>query len=59
LHINNPASAFSVATTWTGATFAWQGGSAPTLSTIAPNNIVILETINGTTFRGALLDSYA
>ena len=56
LHINN---ASNMTTTWSGATFAWQGGTAPTLSTIAPNNIVILETINGTTFRGALLDSYA
>ena len=56
LHINNPS---AVTTTWSGATYAWQGGSAPTLSSTAPNNIVILETINGSTFRGALLDSYA
>lgn len=54
LHINNPS---TLTTTWSGATYVWQGGTAPTLS--AGNNITILETIDGTTFRGALLDSYA
>jgi hypothetical protein len=57
LHINNPSAITT--TTWSGATYAWQGGTAPTLSSTAPNNIVILETINASTFRGALLDSYA
>jgi hypothetical protein len=56
LHINN---ANNLTTTWSGQTFAWQGGTAPTLSSTSPNNIIILETINGTTFRGAALTSYA
>ena len=56
LHINNPS---TLTTTWSGQTFAWQGGTAPTLSSTSPNNIVILETVDGTTFRGAALTSYA
>jgi hypothetical protein len=54
LHINNTSAS---TLSWSGATFAWQGGTAPTLS--SGNNIVILETIDGTTFRGAALTSYA
>ena len=61
LHINNPSAAAAATITWTDATYSysWQGGTAPTLSSIQPNNIVILETIDGTYLKGALLDSYA
>jgi len=58
LHINNSP---STTTTWSGQTFRWQSNTAPTLSSAAglSNNIVILETIDGSTFRGAVLNSYA
>jgi len=58
LHINNSP---STTTTWSGQTFRWQSNTAPTLSSAAglSNNIVILETIDGSTFRGVVLDSYA
>ena len=58
LHINNSP---NTTTTWSGVTFRWQNNTAPTLSSGAglTNNIVILETIDGSTFRGAVLNSYA
>jgi len=58
-HINNPSNATT--TTWSGVTYRWQGNTVPTLSssTGLTNNIVILETIDGSTFRGVVLDSYA
>jgi len=58
LHINNPSNVTT--TTWAGITYSWQNGTAPTLSSgTYANNLVILETIDGTNFKGALSDSYA